>query len=76
MNIYLQRLPNQGNEFQIMKTRFGEIMDGLLRGGSYAFDRKAYTTFYPLAISSGFGLKEAPDFFKGNDKSFIRLEMT
>jgi hypothetical protein len=43
----------------IKKTRFGEIMRGMLLGGSYAFDEEAYHRFYPLATALGYALKPA-----------------
>ncbi|MHB0971247.1 MAG: hypothetical protein ACYC7A_18495 [Thermoanaerobaculia bacterium] len=33
----------------IKKTRFGEIVKGLLAGGAYGFDEEAYSRFFPLA---------------------------
>lgn len=41
----------------IKKTRFGEIIDGIKRGGAYAFDEQSYNRFFPLANKVGFNLK-------------------
>lgn len=37
----------------IKKIRFGEIMDGMRERVEYAFDREAYSRFFPLAKGSG-----------------------
>ncbi len=41
----------------IKKTRFGEIMQGLRFGASYAFDEESYTRFYPFARKEGLNVK-------------------
>jgi hypothetical protein len=41
----------------IRKTRFGEILEGMKRGGAYAFDEQSYNRFFPLAVKAGLGLK-------------------
>ncbi len=73
LNRYAARLSGQ-NPAQIMKTRFGEILMGLIQGGSYAFDKKAYAVFYPLAISSGLPLKHGLDYFQDSDDPFILVK--
>jgi len=45
----------------IRKTRFGEIVQGLLAGGAYAFDQEAYSRFVPLARDLGLPVLE-PEF--------------
>jgi len=44
-------------EFQNRKTSLGEILEGLSRGGAYAFDEDSYNLFYPLANRHGYNLK-------------------
>jgi len=39
--------------FNIRKTRFGEILTGLRLGGAYAFDEEAYKRFAPLGEAAG-----------------------
>ena len=48
MEDYLSELGTRGSD-TIKKTRFGEILQGLNLGASYAFDEKSYKIFYPLA---------------------------
>jgi len=45
--------PGHASEHTIRKTRFGEIKQGLLLGAAYAFDKKSYGRFYPLAKKAG-----------------------
>jgi len=47
------------DELTIRKTRFGEIVQGLLAGGAYAFDQEAYTRFFPLARDLGIPVAQA-----------------
>lgn len=44
-------------EYQNRKTSLGEILEGLSRGGAYAFDEESYNLFYPLANKHGYNLK-------------------
>jgi hypothetical protein len=37
------------NTLTIRKTRFGEIVQGLIAGGAYGFDQESYSRFFPLA---------------------------
>lgn len=37
---------------KIKKTTFGQIMQGMMSGGGYAFDRLGYDKFYALAIKN------------------------
>lgn len=55
MQSYLKRLPSNSNSSKdiIKKTSFGEIMDGLGQGASYAFDEEAYKIFFNLARLNG-----------------------
>ena len=50
--------PESSNQTTIKKTRFGEIINGIKMGASYAFDEQSYNRFYPLANKIGFNLKE------------------
>ena len=57
LNKYIKTLSNPEVEFQNRKTRLSEILDGIERGGAYAFDKESYKVFYPLANKQGFKLK-------------------
>lgn len=48
-----------GRTDTVRKTRFGEILRGLARGGAYAFDEQSYARFYPLARAQGLPVQEA-----------------
>jgi hypothetical protein len=62
MRNYIKSVPStHPKRNTIKKTRFGEIIDGIKRGGSYAFDEQSYNRFFPLANKIGFNLK-AEDF--------------
>ncbi len=58
LNRYIKSLSDSGVEFQNRKTRLSEILDGLFRGGAYAFDQESYKVFYPLANKHGYHLKD------------------
>jgi len=79
MRFYLaQKEKEEGNKNHIIKkTRFGEVMNGLSRGGAYAFDEESYLCFLDLAKKNR--IKELPDktFFKGYPSStmhFIQIQ--
>ena len=57
MNKYIKSLAEPDTVFQKRKTRLGEILEGISRGGAYAFDKESYKAFYPLANKHGFNLK-------------------
>jgi hypothetical protein len=57
LNSYIRSLAEPGVEFDNRKTRFSEILEGMERGGAYAFDERAYKLFYPLANQHGLKLK-------------------
>jgi hypothetical protein len=57
LNKYVKTISNLGVEFENRKTRLGEILEGIGRGGAYAFDKESYKVFYPLANKHGFQLK-------------------
>jgi hypothetical protein len=46
MRIYLQKMPSAHRQDVIKKTRFVEIVEGLRRGGAYAFDEESYSGFF------------------------------
>jgi len=58
LNKYIKSLSDSGVEFQKRKTRLSEILDGLFRGGAYAFDQESYKLFYPLANKHGYHLTD------------------
>jgi len=40
-------------KFTVRKTRFGEIIDGIVQGGIYAFDSEAYPRFFQYLKVNG-----------------------
>jgi len=44
---------SQPSLYKIMKARFGEVLAGMERGGSYAFDAESYKKFALLAKERG-----------------------
>ena len=62
----------------IKKTKFGEIINGLELGGSYAFDKDAYVRFFSLAEKYGLNnLPEPNSFFSEPSPTglhFIRIQ--
>lgn len=57
----------RSDELTIRKTRFGEIIQGMMAGGAYGFDRDA--RFYPLAKE--LGLPVEPAAFTSENKFFV-----
>src|SRR3989337_2666034 len=55
MRRYLNKVSN-GQNFQIKKTRFNEIIKGLSQAGAYAFDEESYDRFFQLARINGIEL--------------------
>jgi len=53
MREYLNQLESGEENERIKKTRFGEIMEGLKRGGAYAFDEESYDRFLHCAEING-----------------------
>jgi hypothetical protein len=47
------------NALTIRKTRFGEIVQGLMAGGAYGFDQESYSRFRPLARDLGIPVAHA-----------------
>jgi hypothetical protein len=58
MNRYIEAASVPNAVFQVKKTRFGDVLKGLLRGGAYSFDEESYGRFLPLANKNGLNLKE------------------
>ena len=50
--------------YTIRKTRFGEIIEGMVRGESYSFDEESYGRFWPLAKAEGLDID--PSAFQKN----------
>ena len=77
MKFYLQRMPSGSERDVIKKTRFGEIIEGLRRGGAYTFDEETYKRFFPLVTLNG--IKDLPGkaFFAEpvEPLSFIRIQV-
>ena len=44
---------SQPSSYKIMKARFGEVLAGMKRGGSYAFDAESYKKFALLTKERG-----------------------
>jgi hypothetical protein len=64
----------------VRKTRFGEILAGLARGGSYAFDKEAYLKFFSFAKKYELDNFPGPeDFFSKQSPTelhFIRIQLS
>lgn len=59
INRYIEKLAGQNPvDYQIRKTRYGEILQGMRMGGVYTFDKRAYKNFLPLAKAEGMPLAE------------------
>ena len=55
--------PEDIKQYTIRKTRFVDILRGLLAGAHYALDQGAYQRFYPLAYQEGLEALIAPEKF-------------
>lgn len=80
MRFYIKEmLPDSREQDIIKKTKFGEIMNGLTRGGAYAFDKASYRKFLPLAKKCGMkDLPVADEFFSERSPTglrFIRIQL-
>jgi hypothetical protein len=60
-----ESMPDSWNRNDIRKIRFGEILRGMDRGGSYAFDKEAYGRYYVQACKQGLSTFDA-DFEEAN----------
>ena len=72
-------LSNDKHKNIVKKTKFGEIISGINRGGAYAFDKEAYLKFLPLAEKYGLNdLPEPNSFFSESSPTglhFIRIQL-
>jgi len=59
----------------IKKTRFGEVLRGLLLGGPYSFDEEAYQRFYPLAKKAGLDIPIADFRGENNEIKFVTIRL-
>lgn len=79
MKSYLHKLLDNGdNRDVIKKTRFGEIINGMKRGGAYAFDQEAYNNFLSFAkINEIEGLPDNNGFLDKSEAelNFIRIQL-
>lgn len=78
MKFYLKQMPMGNGQDIIRKTRFSEIIEGLRRGGAYAFDELSYNKFFELAMLNGMEkLPLAKEFFSEPTVKmhFIRIQM-
>lgn len=67
MNAYIVKLASgKPSNYQLKKTRYGEILKGMRMGGVYTFDQKAYERFFPLAKAAGQPVVEFK--FEGDEK--------
>jgi hypothetical protein len=58
------------------KTRFVEIVEGLRRGGAYAFDEESYQRFFHLAKLNGINIPVNEVFTESaSAMHFIRIQM-
>jgi len=78
MQEYLSHMLIESTEGIVKKTRFGEIMSGLVNGGAYAFDEDSYRRILPLLNRSGMNyLPSVEDFFSVGSRTgihFIRVQ--
>lgn len=79
MQIYIKKMSGNGERDIIKKTRFGEIMEGMRKGGAYAFDKGSYGRFFDLAKMNGIdGLPEKEVFSKNSPTDgmhFVRIQL-
>ena len=64
-----EAVPDLVANAKIRKTRFGDIMGALYRGGTYAFDQQSYDRFLPLAQAERLGVRSV-DFEEMKRKGF------
>lgn len=80
MYSYIRRMMSHHKKKDIVKqTRFDEVINGLKKGGAYAFDKDAYDKF--LYFAEEYGLDDLPDpnhFFSEPSPTglhFIRIQL-
>ena len=77
MQSYLDNMAKSNERRIIKKTRFNEILNGLLQGGAYAIDEEAYKRFYSVAHANGITDLPSTDFFStlsATGMHFIRIQ--
>jgi hypothetical protein len=73
---------SDNNKDIIKKTRFGEIINGMNKGGAYAFDKEAFARFLPIAkLNKLHGLPDDCSVPSGQEQPqdgmyFIRIQLT
>lgn len=76
---YLEKMPKSSQRDIIKKTRFGEIIEGLRRGGEYAFDEESYKRFLHFAKMNKMTDLPEGDVFSGlaseEDMRFVRIQI-
>ena len=78
MKFYVNKLGQSDQKDIIKKTRFGEIIDGMRKGGAYAFDEGSYSRFYDHAVINKItGLPAKEEFLENADTGmdFIRVQI-
>ena len=83
MKTYINRKSIGGNNKDIIKkTRFGEIINGMNKGGAYAFDEEAFARFLSIAkLNKLRGLPDDCSVHLGQEQPqdgihFIRIQLT
>jgi len=77
MRFYINKMGKSKERDIIKKTRFDEIVNGMIKGGAYSFDEKSYNKFYDIAITNGInGLPAKENFSKNADlvMNLIRIQ--
>lgn len=80
IQFYQINIVNHNKQDIVKKTRFSEIIKGLECGAAYAFDKEAYTRFFPLAKQYGLNDLPEPDNFFSQESTtglhFIRIQVS
>jgi hypothetical protein len=86
MYLYIQEMiisdenKKKAKSMVVKKTRFGEILAGLTRGGVYAFDKESYLRFFSFAKKYELdNFPEPEDFFSKQPPTglcFITIQLT
>ena len=79
MRSYLNGIPKSNGRDVIKKTRFGEIINGMMKGGAYAFDKKSYERFYRIATINGIADLPSKDVFLEHldeEMHLIRIQLS